>query len=269
MLNRPIVKAADCAAGVATKEKDQSLSLLRLRPTMLPLVLQNVSYSVAKGQCIVDDVSFTIDVSGCTVLLGPNGAGKTSVLKLCHGLLMPTAGSLSWGYLAAAEAKRRQAMVFQKPVLLRRSAWENIDHALSVCGIDAVHRKTRIKHALDWAGLTAIANAPARKLSGGEQQILSIARAWALNPEVLLLDEPTANLDPQATRRVEALIRSVAGAGRKVIVTTHDIGQARRLATDVLVFNQGRLLEHAPAPRFFSKPANPLAARFINGDLVD
>lgn len=236
---------------------------------MLPLVLQNVCFSVATGRQIVDDVSFTIDVSGCTVLLGPNGAGKTSVLKLCHGLITPTVGSVRWGSLADTDARRRQAMVFQKPVLLRRSARANINHALGICGVHARDRITRINHALDWAGLTAIADAPARKLSGGEQQILSIARAWALNPEVLLLDEPTANLDPQATRRVEALIRSVAGAGRKVIVTTHDIAQARRLATDVLVFSQGRLLEHAPAPRFFCKPSHPVAACFINGELVD
>jgi len=236
---------------------------------MLPLVVRDVCFTAATGRHIVDNVSFTINSSGCTVLLGPNGAGKTSVLKLCHGLLTPTAGAVNWGGWTDAEARRRQAMVFQKSVLLRRSAQANIEHALSVRGVPASHRKSRIDHALDWAGLTAVASVPARKLSGGEQQILSIARAWALKPEVLLLDEPTANLDPQATRRVEALIRSVEGAGCKVILTTHDIAQARRLAADVLVFSQGSLLEYAPAPRFFSGPSHPVAASFINGELVD
>jgi len=261
--------APACVTGIAAQDSGQHQERSRAGQSMLPLVLQNVSFSVTGGRRIVDNVSFTIDASGCTVLLGPNGAGKTSVLKLCHGLITPTSGFVSWGSVAHAEALRRQAMVFQKPVLLRRSAWANIDHALSICGVNAGDRTSRINHVLDWAGLRAVAAASARKLSGGEQQILSIARAWALDPEVLLLDEPTANLDPQVTRRVEALIQSVAEAGCKVIITTHDIAQARRLAADVLVFNHGSLLEHTPALDFFSGPSNPVAARFINGELVD
>ena len=202
-------------------------------------------------------------------MLGPNGAGKTSVLKLCLGLEKPTQGSLQWGGLAQAEARRRQAMVFQKAVLLRRSVEANIDHALKVRGLGSVARKARVSESLRWAGLYEMAKHPARKLSGGEQQILSIARAWALDPEVLLLDEPTANLDPGATRRVEALIRSVTEAGRKVIMATHDIAQARRLASDVLFFSHGCLLEYALAESFFCGPCNPVAAGFINGELVD
>lgn len=264
-----MTRASACGTPIASKDSGQDLERVQAGQSMLPLVLQNVSFSVAGGRRIVDNVSFAIDAPGCTALLGPNGAGKTSVLKLCHGLITATTGCVNWGRVADAEARRRQAMVFQKPVLLRRSAWANIDHALSVGGFDAGDRASRINHVLDWAGLNAVASAPARKLSGGEQQILSIARAWALDPEVLLLDEPTANLDPQATRRVEALIQSVAEAGCKVIITTHDIAQARRLAADVLVFNHGSLLEHAPASRFFSGPSNPVAACFINGELVD
>jgi len=235
---------------------------------MLPLVVNRARYVVG-GKAIIEDVSFTIHDAGLTVLLGPNGAGKSTLLKLCHGLLLPSSGSIRWGEADVAEVQQQQAMVFQRPVLLRRSAAENVDHVLKVRGASSAQRARVIEESLEWAGLAEIADIPARKLSGGEQQSLTIARAWALNPEVLLLDEPTANLDPGATRRVEDLIRSFAGAGKKVIMATHNIAQAQRLADEVLFLNHGRLLEHAPADRFMSGPSDPLAARFIAGELVE
>jgi len=235
---------------------------------MLPLVVNRARYVVG-GKAIIEDVSFTIHDAGLTVLLGPNGAGKSTLLKLCHGLLLPSSGSIRWGGADVAEVQQQQAMVFQRPVLLRRSAAENVDHVLKVRGASSAQRARVIEESLEWAGLAEIADIPARKLSGGEQQSLTIARAWALNPEVLLLDEPTANLDPGATRRVEDLIRSFAGAGKKVIMATHNIAQAQRLADEVLFLNHGRLLEHAPADRFMSGPSDPLAARFIAGELVE
>jgi tungstate transport system ATP-binding protein len=235
---------------------------------MLPLAVNGASY-VVDGKAIIEDVSFTIHDAGLTALLGPNGAGKSSLLKLCHGLLPLSSGSIRWGDADVQEVQQRQAMVFQRPVLLRRSAAENIEHVLKLRGASAGERARVIEESLDWAGLADIADMPARKLSGGEQQSLTIARAWALNPEVLLLDEPTANLDPAATRRVEDLIRSFAGAGKKVIMATHNIAQAQRLADEVLFLNHGRLLEHAPAEQFMSGPSDPLAARFIAGELVD
>jgi tungstate transport system ATP-binding protein len=235
---------------------------------MLPLVVERASY-VVKGKTIIGDVSFTIHDTGLAALLGPNGAGKTTLLKLCHGLLPLSSGSIRWGDAEVHEVQQKQAIVFQRPVLLRRSAAENIDHALKLRGASSAERGRVIKESLEWAGLAKIADMPARKLSGGEQQSLTIARAWALNPEVLLLDEPTANLDPGATRRVEDLIRSFAGAGKKVIMATHNIAQAQRLADEVLFLNHGRLLEHAPAEKFMNGPSDPLAARFIAGELVD
>ena len=235
---------------------------------MLPLVVDGASY-VVKGKTIIGDVSFTIRDTGLAALLGPNGAGKTTLLKLCHGLLPLSSGSILWGDADVHEVQQKQAMVFQRPVLLRRSAAENIDHVLKLRGASAAERARVIEESLSWAGLAEIADMPARKLSGGEQQSLTIARAWALNPEVLLLDEPTANLDPGATRRVEDLIRSFAGAGKKVIMATHNIAQAQRLADEVLFLNHGRLLEHAPAEKFMSGPSDPLAARFIAGELVE
>ena len=241
---------------------------MRLQHHMLPLVVSHVSYR-ADDKAIIEDVSFSIDDPGLTVLLGPNGAGKSSLLKLCHGLLPPSSGSIRWGDVDARTARQKQAMVFQRPVLLRRSAAENIDHALKLRGASAPKRAGVIEESLEWAGLSHVADTPARKLSGGEQQSLTIARAWALNPEVLLLDEPTANLDPSATRRVEDLIRSFAATGRKIVMATHNIAQARRLADEVLFMNRGHLLEHAPAERFMGGPSNPLAARFIAGELVE
>lgn len=235
---------------------------------MLPLVVERASYGV-NGKAIIEDVSFTIHDVGLTTLLGPNGAGKSSLLKLCHGLLPLSSGSIRWGEVDVREVQQNQAMVFQRPVLLRRSAAENIDHVLKLRGASAAERARMIEESLEWAGLADIADMPARKLSGGEQQSLTIARAWAMKPEVLLLDEPTANLDPRATRRVEELVRSFARAGKKVIMATHNIAQARRLADEVLFLNHGRLLEQAPAEQFMSGPSDPLAARFIAGELVE
>jgi len=241
---------------------------MQSRHHMLPLVVDGASY-VLKGKAIIEDVSFAIRDAGLTALLGPNGAGKSTLLKLCHGLLPLSSGSIRWGDADVHEVQQNQAMVFQRPVLLRRSAAENVDHVLKLRGASASERARVIEESLEWAGLAEIADTPARKLSGGEQQSLTIARAWALNPEVLLLDEPTANLDPAATRRVEDLIRSFAGAGKKVIMATHNIAQVQRLADEVLFLNHGRLLEHAPAKQFMSGPSDPLAARFIAGELVE
>ena len=241
---------------------------MRLQRQMLPLVVRQVSYRVG-DKTIIEDVSFTVDDPGLTVMLGPNGAGKSSLLKLCHGLLPSTSGSIRWGDVDARTAQRKQAMVFQRPVLLRRSAAENVDHALKLRGTSAAERERIIEESLEWAGLADVADMPARKLSCGEQQSLTIARARVQNPEVLLLDEPTANLDAGATRRVEDLIRSFAATGRKVIMATHNIAQAQRLADEVLFLNHGRLLEQASAEQFMRGPSNPLAARFIAGGLVE
>jgi tungstate transport system ATP-binding protein len=234
---------------------------------LMPLNVRGLCYA-AGGKQILHDVSFDIGDAPRTVVLGPNGAGKSVLLKLCHGLLRPQAGSIRWSGSTPDETRRRQGMVFQRPVLLRRSVAGNLTHALSVRGIPSAQRASLADQALQAAGLASIARQSARTLSGGEQQRLAIARAWVLKPAVLLLDEPTANLDPQATRAIEDLILAFEAAGTRVIMTTHDIGQARRLANDVIFLNGGRLLEHSPAERFFRAPRDPAAARFIDGGLL-
>jgi tungstate transport system ATP-binding protein len=159
-------------------------------------------------------------------------------------------------------------MVFQRPVLLRRSAAANIRYVLSTQGIPRRQRRVMVTEALEQAGLLPLAAQPARVLSGGEQQRLALARVWALKPQVLFLDEPTASLDPAATRTVEALLARIHHAGTKLIMTTHDLGQARRLADEVLFLHHGRLVENAPASEFFAKPQSKEAAAFLEGKLL-
>lgn len=233
---------------------------------LMPLEVHGLSFT-AGGKQIIDDVSFTIRGGARTVILGPNGSGKSVLLRLLHGLLAPASGRISWGGLSPSRARRRQGMVFQRPVMLRRSTLANLTHALAVHGVPRDQRREQARRALAVAGLEDRARQPARTLSGGEQQRLAIARAWALEPEVLLLDEPTANLDPEATAAIEGLVRAVEARGTRIIMTTHDIGQARRLATEVMFLHRGRLLEHDAAQSFFAGPATPAAASFIGGGL--
>jgi tungstate transport system ATP-binding protein len=189
------------------------------------------------------------------------------LLRLLHGLLAPTEGRVAWSGLPGAAA-RRQAMVFQRPVLLRRSVLANAAYPLRLAGLGRAERDARARDALELVGLGPLADRPARRLSGGEQQRLALARAAALRPEVLFLDEPCASLDPAATRAVEEIVAALAMRGTRIVMTTHDLGQARRLAGDVVFLHRGRVLEHAPAQRFFAAPATPEAAAFLRGDLL-
>lgn len=236
-------------------------------PTILPLVLADVSYAAGATR-IIDDVTCQFDAGTRTVILGPNGAGKSVLLRLCHGLLTPTAGTITWRGAAAGDPQRRQAMVFQRPIMLRRSALANIAYGLKLAGLARAERKTRAQAALARVGLAALADRPARVLSGGEQQRLALARAWALEPEVLFLDEPTASLDPAAARAVEEIITAIHRGGTKIIMTTHNHGQAHRLADEILFLDRGRIVERAAADRFFRGPASKEAAAYMEGELV-
>ncbi|MDQ2694688.1 MAG: ATP-binding cassette domain-containing protein [Pseudomonadota bacterium] len=237
-------------------------------PSILPLRLEAVTYE-AGGRRLVDHVSAELRAGARTIVIGPNGAGKSLLMRLCHGLIRPTSGAVRWGNgQELPEAlRRRQALVFQRPVLLRRSALANITYALSLAGCPRRLRQARAEDALDRFGLLDLARRPARVLSGGEQQRLALARAWATGPEVLFLDEPTAALDPAATRAVEAAVAAFHAAGVKVIMATHDLGQARRLADEVMFLCRGRLLEHTPAEIFFRAPQSAEARAFLRGEL--
>jgi tungstate transport system ATP-binding protein len=239
---------------------------MRAPRSLLPLRLEGVVFAVA-GRRIVDGVSLTLESASRTVIVGPNGAGKSVLLRLCHGLLQPTSGTIVWNAPELPGEARRQAMVFQRPVLLRRSALANIAYALGVARVPAGRRDERAREALRKVGLDALATHPARVLSGGEQQRVALARAWALNPEVLFLDEPTANLDPGATHEIERIVDAMHAAGTKIVMVTHNLGQARRLGDEILFLHQGRVVERAPADRFFKRPASAEAAQFLEGEL--
>ena len=159
-------------------------------------------------------------------------------MRLMHGLLSPTTGRIAWRETGEERIRRGQAMVFQRPVLLRRSALANILFALSLARVPADERERQAIEALREVGLSEVAYRPARVLSGGEQQRLALARAWALHPEVLFLDEPTANLDPGATREIENVIKAFDAAGTKIVMSTHNLGQARRLGDEVLFLHE-------------------------------
>jgi tungstate transport system ATP-binding protein len=234
--------------------------------SILPLALENVSYA-SNGQPIIYNVSLAIDAGPSTIILGANGAGKSVLMRLMHGLLQPTAGRVRWSEPDGASRRRRQAMVFQRPVMLRRSALANVVYALGVAGVSGAEREGLALAALEEVGLRHLAHRPARVLSGGEQQRLALARAWALHPEVLFLDEPTANLDPGAAREIETVIRAFDAAGTKIVMATHNLGQARRLGDEVIYLQAGRVMERAPIEQFFARPATAEAAAFMKGEL--
>lgn len=236
-------------------------------PTVAPLEIDSMGF-IHRGQTLLKPTSLRL--AGCqrTLIMGPNGAGKSLLMRLAHGLLTPTSGTVRW-----QGARPAQAMVFQRPVLLRRSALDNLTYVLAINKTPrperkTLSRKTQAMSALEKFGLAHLAKRPARVLSGGEQQRLALARAWLLNPQVLFLDEPTSALDPAAIKAVEDAVLEFHHNGTRIVMTTHDLHQARRLADDVLFMHNGELLEHTLAKDFFTAPTSNEAAAFIRGELV-
>lgn len=236
--------------------------------SILPLDIRHLVFESGETR-LLHDIDVSLGAGRRTIILGPNGAGKSLLLRLCHGLLKPTSGEIIWrGAGTSRRVIRRQAMVFQRPVMLRRTAIGNIVHTLKIRDVPRRERRDRAEAALALAGLSHLANRPARLMSGGEQQRLALARAWVTEPEVLFLDEPTASLDPAATRAVESLVEGFHAAGTKIIMATHDLGQARRLADEIVFLHKGRLLEFAPADAFFDHPQTDEARAFVKGELL-
>ena len=239
---------------------------MRAPHSILPLCTEGLGFAVP-GIEILRDVSLTITAGAPTMLIGANGAGKSVLLRVLHGLLKPSAGRVVWA-ATPEHAARRQAMVFQRPVLLRRSVLANTLYPMALAGVAREEREARAIEALALVGLADRASDPARKLSVGQQQRLALARAAALQPEVLFLDEPSASLDPAATRAVEEIVQKLAARGTKIVMTTHDLAQARRLASDIIFLYRGSVVEQAPAEIFFQQPASEIARAFLRGELV-
>ncbi|TFH87270.1 ATP-binding cassette domain-containing protein [Billgrantia azerbaijanica] len=229
----------------------------------IPALSLEAASVVHRGQTLLKPLTLTLDGYQRILVMGPNGAGKSLLLRLAHGLLAPSTGRVHWH-----GRPPRQAMVFQRPVLLRRSALDNLTYALAVHGVPWRSRKSLAREALARFGLAPLEKRPARVLSGGEQQRLALARAWLLNPEVLFLDEPTAALDPASMRAVEEAVRDFHALGTRIVMTTHDLNQARRLADEVVLLHEGQLVEHSAAERFFAAPASPTSRAFLEGALV-
>ncbi len=237
---------------------------------MLPLQVTGLGYQTG-GKRLLEGVSLTIQPGRLCVIMGANGAGKSVLLRLLHGLLgHQHEGSVAWnGELAGESVFKQQAMVFQKPVLLRRSVAANLDFALRLHGdADRAALRRRRNELLETVGLLPRADQPARLLSGGEQQRLALARACACEPRVLFLDEPTASLDPASVQIIEQIVLERHRKGCAILFVTHDIGQARRLADDIVFLHQGRLAEFTPAEQFFDSPASEAGRAYLAGRLM-
>lgn len=213
-----------------------------------------------RGSRVLDQIDLTIDQPGVTMILGPNGAGKSLLLKCIHGLLSPTQGSIGFNGL---KRNPKQAMVFQKPVLLRRSVMDNMRFA-----DQDKQTQSELEQALDSVQLLEKREHPATQLSGGEQQRLALARALLTKPDLLLLDEPTASLDPASVLIIEKLIQQATRQHIKSIFISHDIGQARRLSADVIFLNRGLVIEYSDAAPFFFAPHSDEAKAFLSGEIV-
>lgn len=229
------------------------------------LTVRGLRFS-AGHKTVFDGIDLSLDAAGLTVIMGPNGAGKSILLRLIHGLLEPLSGSIRWGGQPMSDATRaRQALVFQAPVLLRRTVAANIDFVLAARREQDRARRDRL---LDQVGLLDRARQPARLLSGGEQQRLALARALATRPEVLMLDEPTASLDPASVLMIEGIVQAAVRSGTRVFFVTHDVHQARRLADDVVFLSRGQIDEHTPAQAFFNGPRSAEARAYLEGRVL-
>jgi tungstate transport system ATP-binding protein len=219
------------------------------------------------GVTILDRISLSIAAGEPTVLIGPNGSGKTTFLRAATGLIPLSRGRITWGGLYQPP-RAQLAIVFQRPVMLRRSVAGNIAFALAAAEVPQGKHERRIAELLTLVGLKEYGKRAARRLSGGEQQRLALARALARDPAVLFLDEPTASLDPGGTKAIEDIIRSVSGRGVKIVMATHDLGEARRLAGEIVLLHRGGVIESGPAESFFAAPSTDGGRTFIAGELL-
>ncbi|MGB7257801.1 MAG: ATP-binding cassette domain-containing protein [Pseudolabrys sp.] len=239
---------------------------MRAPVSELPIAIDGVQVTAGKT-AILDGVSLKILGGVPTILIGPNGAGKTSLLRLAMGLVPASRGQVTWGGRENVPPTRR-AFVFQRPVMLRRTAVGNIHYALKIARLPRSEWERRTDELLKLVGIDGLGSRPARKLSGGEQQRLALARALARDPAVLFLDEPTASLDPAATKAIEDIITAIAARGVKVVMSTHDLGQAKRIGGEIVLLHRGRVIERASANDFFASPKTEEARKFIVGDLL-
>jgi len=235
--------------------------------SILPLILTGVCVK-KRDKTLIGPIDLEVAKSGVTAILGPNGSGKTTLLRVIHGLERARPGYLSWN-CTTQEARKKQAFVFQTPIMLRQTVIQNIAYPLKLQNIKKAERLKVSREWLEQINLSEAQNLEAHLLSGGEKQKLAIARALVTNPEILFLDEPTANLDGQSTREIETIIKDASASGVRVMITTHDIGQSKRLADDIIFLYRGQLHESGQAGAFFNTPKTKEAAAFLDGEIVE
>ena len=235
-----------------------------------PILPMNMQGGVVKrrGKTVLGPVDLAISRAGFTIILGPNGSGKTTLLRALHGLERLSAGQISW-QTELGQAQRQQAFVFQTPIMMRRSLRDNLAYPLQLQRMG----ETAVQEAVeDWAdriGLHGALDRPAPQLSGGEKQKLALARALIRAPQIVFLDEPCANLDGRATREIETILQNAQANGTRILMATHDIGQAKRLGTDVIFLLRGKITETGGAQNFFAGPTTAEAAALLRGDIVE
>lgn len=235
--------------------------------SIFPLTLENVQVR-KRGNVLLNDISLSLTGDLTTVVMGPNGSGKTTLMRLMHGLERPRKGELKWA-ITNDQARSEQSFVFQTPIMMRRRVDENLHYPLKLVSTPKQEADLLVDHWLSATGLADKAKLPAQYLSGGERQKLAIARGMITKPQVLFLDEPTTNLDGQSTKEIEALLRQVKTTGTCIVLSTHDLGQAKRLAEQVVFLNNGRLCEVSDASEFFRKPLSKEAQLYLDGDIVE
>lgn len=235
--------------------------------SILPMTATGLTVS-KRGKRLIGPIDLTLDDAGLTILMGPNGSGKTTLLRAIHGLERLKSGHVDWAVPQSA-AFKHQSYVFQRPIMMRRTVQDNLAYPLTLTGTPKQDISHRVTTWLDRIGLAHAADRMAPRLSGGEKQKLALARALIRNPQVLFLDEPCANLDGRATREIEAILIEARAQGTRIIMATHDMGQARRLADDVLFLHHGTLHDQGPAETFFTGPKTPEATAFLKGEIVE
>ncbi len=223
---------------------------------------------VRRGKRLLGPVDRVFGAEGVSIVMGPNGSGKTTLLRSLHGLERLTSGQVAWN-VDEDTARRRQAFVLQTPVMMRRSVQGNLALPMELQGAPRARIRAETERWADLIGLGDALARPAKRLSGGEKQKLALARALILGPDVVFLDEPCANLDGRSTREIETILTGAAKRGTRIIMATHDLGQARRLATEILFMLNGRIHEEGDAAHIFSQAKTPETAAFLNGDIVE
>ena len=234
---------------------------------MFPLIAENLVVEF-KGQRILCPIGLNLSKGDIAVILGPNGSGKTTLLKSLHGIIKIKHGAISWS-CPKSESMAKQMFVFQSPVMLRRSVFENLTYQLTLCKTPKAEINRLADEWLSKISLKEVIHVAATRLSGGEKQKLALARALITKPEMLFLDEPTASLDGKTTLEIEKLLQNSAENGTTIMMSTHDIGQAKRLAKNILFLNKGKLESTQPAQTFFREPMSNNASKFIAGDIVE